>query len=62
MTLTRRYNGTPSQLNFVSSQLKLTQLEETTLVQWILNIDTRSISPTQALVHKMAKLLVAKRV
>lgn len=49
-TLTRRHNGTPSRDNFISPNLKLTQTEEATLVQWILSMDTRGISPTQALV------------
>jgi hypothetical protein len=61
-TLTRRYNRTLSRADFVSLHLKLTQTEEATLVQWILSIDTRGISPTQALVHEMAKLLLAERV
>src|SRR6187402_44595 len=61
-TLARRYKGTPARADFVSSQLKLTQTEEATLVQWILSIDTRGISPTQALVHEMAELLLAERV
>ena len=30
------------------------------LVQWILSMDTRGISPTQALVHEMAELLLAE--
>ena len=50
MTLTRRHHGTPSRADFVSPHLKLTQTEETALVQWILSMDTRGISPTQALV------------
>ena len=61
-TLTRRFKGTPSRPDSVSPNLKLTQTEETTLVQWILDMDTRGISPTQALVHEMAELLLAERV
>jgi hypothetical protein len=61
-TLSQRYQGTPSRANFVSPHLKLTQTEETTLVQWILSMDTRGISPTQALVQEMAELLLAEHV
>jgi hypothetical protein len=61
-TLTRRSKGTPFRPNSRPTNLKLTQTEETTLVQWILSMDTRGISPTQALVHEMAELLVAERV
>ena len=62
ITLTRRHQGTPSRADFVSPHLKLTQTEEATLVQWILSMDTRGISPTHALVHEMAELLLAERV
>ena len=61
-TLTRRHNGTLSRADSTSTQLKLTQTEETTLVQWILDMDTRGISPTQALVREMAELLLTERV
>ena len=45
ITLTRRSKGTPARADFVSPQLKLTQTEEATLVQWILSIDIYSIAP-----------------
>jgi len=61
-TLTRRAKGTSSRPDSLSINLKLTQIEETTLVQWILSIDTCSVSPTQALVQEMAELLLAERV
>jgi hypothetical protein len=62
VTLTRRSKGTPSRSILTSANLRLTQTEETTLVQWILSIDTRGIPPTQALVHEMATLLLTERV
>ena len=61
-TLTRRHKGTPSRADSTSPQLKLTQTEETTLLQWILSMDTRGISPTQALVREIAKILLTERV
>lgn len=62
MTLTRRHKGTPSRADSTSPHLLLTQTEETTLIQWILSMDTRGTSPTQALVREMAELLLAERV
>jgi hypothetical protein len=61
-TLARRHKGTPSKADSVSPHLKLTQVEEAMLVQWILSMDTRGISPTQALVKEMAELLLAEHV
>jgi hypothetical protein len=62
ITLTRRHKGAPSRADSTSPHLKLTQTEETTLVQWILSMDTRGMSPTQASVREMAELLLAERV
>ncbi len=45
-TLSRRHRGTSSRSEFVSPNLKLTQTEESTLLEWILSIDTRSILST----------------
>lgn len=61
-TLTRRYRGTPSRLDYRSTQRKLSSTEETTLIQWILSMDKRGIPPTQALVHEMAEILLTERV
>jgi Tc5 transposase DNA-binding domain/helix-turn-helix, Psq domain len=61
-TLTRRHKGTPSRADFTSTQLELTQTEETTLLQWILSMDIRGILPTQALICEMAEILLAERV
>jgi hypothetical protein len=40
---------------------KLTQTEESTLVQWVLSMDQRGLAPTQDVVRQMANLLLQKR-
>jgi hypothetical protein len=40
---------------------KLTQLEEDSLVQWILSIDTRGAAPRRATVREIADILLAAR-
>jgi hypothetical protein len=62
VTLTRRYQGTFSRSNCTPYNRKLTQTEETTLVNWILDIDTRGVPSTQALVKEMAEILLMERV
>ena len=44
-TLQNRINGRPMQLNRRSPNCKLIIMEETTLVQWILSMDQRGLSP-----------------
>jgi hypothetical protein len=61
-TLTRRHQGTPSRSDTASPNRKLTLTEETALVKWILDMDTRGMPPTQALVQEMAELLLRERV
>ena len=61
-TLTLRYQGTPSKADSISPNRKLTQTEESTLIKWILDMDTRGIPPTQALVKEIAEILLIKRV
>jgi hypothetical protein len=60
--LTRRHQGTPSRSDTASPNRKLTLTEETALVKWILDMDTRGMPPTQALVQEMAELLLQERV
>ncbi len=62
VTLTRRSKGTLSQSESVSLNLKLTQTEEATLIEWILSIDTRRMPPTKSLVQEIAELLLKERV
>jgi hypothetical protein len=61
-TLTRRNHGTTCRANSTSPNLKLTQTEETALIEWILSLDTRGIPPTQIIVQQMAELLLKERV
>ena len=61
-SLRRRSLGTPSRPDFTSPNRKLTPIEETTLVQWILSLDTRGVPPTQLLVHQMAERLLIEHV
>ena len=62
ITLTRRNHGTPSRSDFTSPNRKLTQTEESALIQWILSMDTRGMPPTKALIHQMAEILLTQRV
>ena len=61
-TLTRQSQGTPSRLDSIPSNRKLTLTEESALVKWILSTDTRGMPPTQALVRQMAEILLIERV
>lgn len=61
-TLTRRSQGTPSRTESIPHNRKLTLTEESTLVEWILSMDTRGMPPTQALVRQMAEILLAQRI
>ena len=40
---------------------KLTQTEESTLVEWVLSMDQRGLAPTYDIVGQMANLLLQKR-
>jgi hypothetical protein len=60
-TLQNRVNGHPMQLNHRSPNCKLTAIEESTLVQWILSMDQRGLSPRSDFVRQMANLLLQKR-
>ena len=44
-TLQRRVNGQPARYNLRSPNCKLTNIEESTLVQWILSIDQCGLPP-----------------
>jgi hypothetical protein len=60
-TLRGRVNGVAPRRDFVPSNRKLTQTEETTLVEWILSMDQRGLAPTADIVRQMANLLLQKR-
>jgi hypothetical protein len=57
-TLQRRVHATPARSDSVPSSRKLTQTEETTLVEWILSIDYRGLAPTSNIVRQIANLLL----
>ena len=60
-TLHRRVNGRLARRDTRPSNRKLTNTEESTLVQWILSIDERGLSPRANTVRYMANLLLQKR-
>ena len=56
-TLRRRVKGTNARCDSVPVNRKLTQTEETTLVEWILSMDQRGLAPTSDTVRQMANIL-----
>jgi len=60
-TLMHRSRGISARSVSLPINRKLTLTEETTLVQWILDMDKRGMPPTKAFVHQMAELLLAER-
>ena len=60
-TLYRRVKGCPAQRDTRLASYKLTQIEELTLVEWVLSMDQRGLAPTTEIVHQMANLLLQKR-
>jgi hypothetical protein len=57
----RRDRGIPPRTNLVPYNRKLTITEETTLVEWILEMDTRGLSVTKATIRQKAELLLVQR-
>jgi hypothetical protein len=60
-TLYRRVNGCPARRDTRPASCKLTQTEESTLVEWVLSMDRRGLAPTTDIVHQIANLLLQKR-
>ena len=60
-TLQNRINGQPARRDSQPLNRKLTNTEESTLVQWILSIDQRGLPPRPNSVQQMANLLLQKR-
>jgi Tc5 transposase DNA-binding domain/helix-turn-helix, Psq domain len=60
-TIRDRVNGHSSRCDSEPRNRKLTTIEESTLVQWILSMDQRGLSPRSDTVRQMANLLVEKR-
>jgi helix-turn-helix, Psq domain len=60
-TFQNRANGIPMQLQHRPPNCKLSIVEETTLVQWILSMDQRGLSLRPDSVQQIANLLLEKR-
>jgi hypothetical protein len=60
-TLADRAKGVVSRVDKRPSGYKLTELEEDSLCQWVLSIDTRGAAPRQATMREMANILLAAR-
>jgi hypothetical protein len=60
-TLTARYHGRAFRLEQRPKGYKLTQIEEETLLQWILSMDQRGAAPRPAMVGEMANILLEER-
>jgi hypothetical protein len=61
VTLSRRLKGTQSRGDSIPKLRNLTSLEEITIVQYILDLDTRSYSPRLSSVEDIANRLLAER-
>ena len=60
-TLSNRMNGITSQCNSTSNLQKLTPYEESALVRYILDLDSRGFPPQLQGVQEMADLLLSER-
>ena len=60
-TLRRRIKGIPPQYGSISSLRKLSPQEESAIIQYILELDSRGFSPRPSEVREMANLLLTKR-
>jgi hypothetical protein len=59
-TLRNRVRGRPARCDSRPPNCKLTATEESTLVEWILSMDQRGLSPRSDAVRQMANLLLQK--
>ena len=57
--LSRRIQGTPSRRDIMANLRKLTNLEESVLVQYILDLATKGFPPRMSVVEDMANRLLA---
>jgi hypothetical protein len=57
-TLTRRLRGTTNRAETRPNSYKLTEIEENSLLQWILSTDDRGGAPRPSTVREMANLLL----
>ncbi|KAJ5798994.1 uncharacterized protein N7503_006499 [Penicillium pulvis] len=61
ITLADRVNGIQARVNIRPNGYKLTKLEEDSLVEWIISMDSRGAAPRLATARKMANILLAAR-
>ena len=59
--LARRLKGIPSRQDTIANSRKLTNLEESTIIQYILDLDARSFPPRLSSMQDMANRLLADR-
>ncbi|CEO58658.1 hypothetical protein PMG11_03366 [Penicillium brasilianum] len=60
-TLQARADGRLSRVDIHPNRRKLTELEEDSLVQWIISMDERGAAPRKATVREMANILLSAR-
>jgi hypothetical protein len=60
-TLLRRQKGTPSRRDSPPNSAKLTKLEEKTIIEYILDLDSRLYPPRMSAVEAMANHLLQDR-
>jgi hypothetical protein len=60
-TLRRRIRGMPSRRDYTPNSRKLTPYEESALVQYILDLDSRGFPPRPQAVQEMADVLLSER-
>jgi hypothetical protein len=60
-TLSYRISGRKARTDTAANNQKLTDTEESSLKQWILDMDQRGLPPTHATVRRMADILLADR-
>jgi hypothetical protein len=60
-TLTRRVNRLPSRVDIRANSYKLMQLEEDSLIEWVLSMDSCGAAPRPSTVREIANILLAAR-
>jgi hypothetical protein len=60
-TLVCRTRGILPRVEIIPHNRKLTTMEESTTIDWIIDMDIRGLLPTQALVRRTAELLLRER-
>ena len=60
-TLQRRLAGTTNRSDIRANSHKLSDLEEQSLLKWIISMDSRGAAPRHSHVREMANILLAER-